>query len=174
MKNHIKNSHCSYCGTSFGTQTTWPRHCSTCNNQSFINPIPVAVSLVKVFNSAPGCEGCQAGILLVQRNIEPKKGEWALPGGYINAGETWQEGSSRELEEETGLKILPADMKLVGLDTAGNGNLLVFSIVNKALYENEINFSANAEVSAIKIVYHPVELAFPSHTQMLKDYFLDG
>lgn len=44
-------------------------------------------------------------ILLVQRKNEPFKGEWALPGGFLEEQESMEAGAKRELEEETGLKI---------------------------------------------------------------------
>ena len=43
-------------------------------------------------------------VLLVKRGLEPFKGEWALPGGFIKPGETVEEGAKRELFEETSLK----------------------------------------------------------------------
>ena len=43
-------------------------------------------------------------ILLIQRDIEPFEGEWALPGGFIRVGESVDICARRELEEETGLK----------------------------------------------------------------------
>ena len=43
-------------------------------------------------------------VLLIKRGLEPFKGEWALPGGFIRVGETVDNCAKRELEEETGLK----------------------------------------------------------------------
>lgn len=43
-------------------------------------------------------------ILLIQRGIDPYKGKWALPGGFLNEDEDADAGARRELEEETGLK----------------------------------------------------------------------
>lgn len=44
-------------------------------------------------------------ILLIQRKNDPFKGQWALPGGFLEENETMEEGAKRELYEETGLKI---------------------------------------------------------------------
>lgn len=43
-------------------------------------------------------------LLLIERGIEPYKGLWALPGGFIKMNETAEEGAARELAEETGLR----------------------------------------------------------------------
>jgi 8-oxo-dGTP diphosphatase len=44
-------------------------------------------------------------VLLVKRGIEPSKGLWAIPGGTLKLGETLQECATREILEETGIKI---------------------------------------------------------------------
>lgn len=49
-------------------------------------------------------------ILLVRRNIEPRKGYWDLPRGYLENGESTEEGAKREAREEAG-----AEMKIDAL-----------------------------------------------------------
>jgi bifunctional NMN adenylyltransferase/nudix hydrolase len=50
---------------------------------------------------------CAGKVLLIQRGQDPGKGLWALPGGFIEARETAYQSALRELEEETGLRLLP-------------------------------------------------------------------
>ena len=51
-------------------------------------------------------------VLLIQRGNEPFKGQWALPGGFLNMDETTEQCAVRELEEETGLKV--TEIKQIG------------------------------------------------------------
>jgi 8-oxo-dGTP diphosphatase len=43
-------------------------------------------------------------VMLIQRDIEPYAGQWALPGGFVRVDETLDDAARRELEEETGLR----------------------------------------------------------------------
>jgi 8-oxo-dGTP diphosphatase len=49
----------------------------------------------------------QGRVLLVRRGHPPLQGEWSLPGGALELGETLQQGVVREILEETGLVVLP-------------------------------------------------------------------
>ncbi|MBR5655993.1 MAG: NUDIX hydrolase [Prevotella sp.] len=53
-----------------------------------------------------GQDGSRLKILLIKRGFEPFKGRWAFPGGFLEMGESAEEGVLRELEEETGLSGL--------------------------------------------------------------------
>jgi ADP-ribose pyrophosphatase YjhB (NUDIX family) len=47
----------------------------------------------------------QGRTLLIRRGSEPLRGEWSIPGGTLEVGETLHEGVARELLEETGVEI---------------------------------------------------------------------
>src|SRR5512134_771964 len=104
MRRSGRNAHCSYCGARYDEQQPWPRTCASCGVESYLNPAPVAVMLVPV----------DGGLLTVRRAIPPRIGELALPGGFINLGETWQQAAARELLEETGVVVDPG---AIGLHT---------------------------------------------------------
>jgi 8-oxo-dGTP diphosphatase len=44
-------------------------------------------------------------VLLIERGLDPYKGCWAFPGGFMNMDETTEQCAIRELEEETGMKV---------------------------------------------------------------------
>lgn len=51
-----------------------------------------------------GFDGVGLKVLLIERGIEPFRGRWAFPGGFLKMDESAEEGAQRELFEETGLK----------------------------------------------------------------------
>ena len=51
-----------------------------------------------------GFDGSRLNVLLIERGIEPYKGRWAFPGGFIKMDEPASAGALRELREETGLE----------------------------------------------------------------------
>ncbi|MBE6314870.1 MAG: NUDIX hydrolase [Bacteroidales bacterium] len=72
------------------------------NDQNFCYkyPHPALTADCVIF----GFDGMAIKVLLIQRGIEPFKGKWAFPGGFMKIDETAEECAKRELEEETGLK----------------------------------------------------------------------
>lgn len=53
-----------------------------------------------------GFDGVKLNVLLIERGIEPFKGKWAFPGGFIKMDESADDGARRELYEETGLNTV--------------------------------------------------------------------
>ena len=61
-------------------------------------------------------------LLLVRRGNEPGRGLWSVPGGRLEPGETVAEGCSREVLEETGLRVIPGGLAgRVERDAPGGG-----------------------------------------------------
>lgn len=69
-------------------------------NYHYEYPHPAVATDCVIF----GFDGININVLLIQRGIEPFKGRWALPGGFLKMDESADECARRELEEETSLK----------------------------------------------------------------------
>lgn len=156
-----KNSHCSYCGHAFDIDQAWPRRCVACGHVSFLNPVPVAVVLLPI----------DRGLLVVRRNIEPQRGRLALPGGYINYGESWQQAGAREVFEETGLVIEPDCLREFRVRSAPDSTLLIFGLAQPIGLGDLPPFVPNEETQEITVIAAPEELAFSLHTEVVRDYF---
>ncbi|MFF7161632.1 NUDIX domain-containing protein [Streptomyces sp. NPDC008086] len=53
-------------------------------------------------------------VLLIERGWEPFKGQWALPGGHVDPGETSRAAAARELAEEAGVYAAPEELDQIG------------------------------------------------------------
>jgi len=156
-----RNSHCSYCGAPFSPDQLWPRICNACQNISYLNPIPVAVVLVPVGD----------GLLVVRRGINPGKGGLALPGGFINYGESWQQAAARELQEETGVILPPESIAPIWVASAPDSTLIVFGLAQPASPEVLQSLHPGDETEEVLVVDHPVTCVFSLHQELIRRFF---
>jgi ADP-ribose pyrophosphatase YjhB (NUDIX family) len=147
-------AHCTFCGARFTPNQPWPRRCAACGETSYLNPKPVAVVVQPV----------GAGLLVVRRGIPPAYDRLALPGGYIDVGETWQQAAVRELSEEVGLEQDPAAVRLYDTVSAPDGTLLVFGLLPAVRSLPEV--SPNDETLGWEVLAEPQPLGFDLHTRV--------
>ncbi|MFC4059106.1 NUDIX domain-containing protein [Planomonospora corallina] len=159
-----RNSHCSFCGTAYAPDQAWPRTCAGCGNTSYLNPLPVAVMVLPV----------DGGLLVVRRGVEPRRGELALPGGFIDLGESWQQAAVRELREETGVTVDAGDVRLFDVLSAPDGTVLVFGLGPRLSSADLPPVAPTAETTEWLVADGPRELAFPLHTRVMAAYFGAG
>jgi len=155
-----RDTFCSYCGAPFGG-FSWPRTCGACGNVSYKNPIPVAVLLLPV----------DGGLLTIRRGIEPCKGRLALPGGFVDHGESWQAAAARELFEETGIRVDAASVREVRVLSAPDGTLLVFGEAPPVPTMSLAAFEPTTETTEAVVIRSPEALAFDLHSQVVAEYF---
>ena len=163
----MQHSHCSYCGTAYPAEAGWPRTCPGCGEMAWLNPLPVAVAVLPV-QVSPGA----TGLVVIRRDIEPHRGELALPGGFMEAGETWQESTVRELREETGITADPADVRLHAAHSSPYGrSLLIFGLLPVRPVADLPPMVATEECTEWVVLTDPQELAFETHSRVMADYF---
>ncbi len=80
-----------------------------------------------------GFDGGIIKVLLIQRAIDPYKGKWALPGGFMNIDESAEECARRELEEETGLKTASVEQFYTFTDVMRDPRERVITVAHYAL-----------------------------------------
>jgi 8-oxo-dGTP diphosphatase len=113
-------------------------------------------------------------VLVIRRGWDPFAGCWALPGGHVDAGETFADAAERELEEETGLTVLR--LTFVGVyDTPGRdprGRYISCAYVHVADDRPQPTAGDDATdarwMSVAELLARPGTLAF-DHAQILTD-----
>lgn len=164
----IEKTYCPYCGSLLGT-TEWEGrvrpYCEEEGRVIYENPIPAATGVVVDSGGR---------LLLVRRNREPGKGRWALPGGFVETGESPVEAATRELQEETGLVVsVPTLIDIVHQKSEFYGTSLLIigyhfdrfdGIPRPGDDAGEVGFFDREEIP---------ELAFESH-RLIVDRFFRG
>src|SRR5256885_7490752 len=117
-----------------------------------------------------GLDESELKVLLIERALEPFKGKWALPGGFVRVDETLDEAARRELEEEAGLK----DVFLEQLYTFGEVerdprervvSVAYYALVKLSAHENKA--ATDADEAQWFAVSKVSKLAF-DHAEILK------
>jgi ADP-ribose pyrophosphatase YjhB (NUDIX family) len=95
----MRYSFCPVCGNAIGERRRDLLVCGTCRYNFYLNTKPCVGAII-----LQGTEGAES-ILLTRRGIEPHKGKWDLPGGFLGNGEHPEEALKRELQEELGVIV---------------------------------------------------------------------
>ena len=111
-------------------------------------------------------------VLLCRRAIEPRKGFWTLPAGYLENGETAAEGASRETLEEANARVDTGHLLCV-LNLPRINQIYVIFLAELL----DLDFSAGEESLEVKLFEEDdipwADLAFPSIEKALELFFAD-
>ncbi|MCF7884917.1 MAG: NUDIX hydrolase [Candidatus Marinimicrobia bacterium] len=160
----MKYNYCYKCGHKTRGITRDGRkrdYCPNCQIVLYDNPIP----------SVAICTRDQKGrILLVKRAVEPEKGKWCLPGGFIERGETTQETALRELEEETALE--GRSPELLGIETHLNGYFGDILLIGYTITLDNYEIRAGDDAAAAKFFNfnEMPSVVFQAHRNFIKIY----
>jgi ADP-ribose pyrophosphatase YjhB (NUDIX family) len=97
-----------------------PLTCQRCGWRWYANPRPSAGAIVLRRTVAPDGEEGEPSFLLLRRDVEPGRGAWDLPAGYLDPYESPEDAARRETLEEAGLEV--ELVELVGIYTSRDAN----------------------------------------------------
>jgi ADP-ribose pyrophosphatase YjhB (NUDIX family) len=129
--------------------------------EKYRNPFPTVDVIIEV----------QGGIVLIQRKNPPYG--WALPGGFVDYGESLEEAAAREAKEETSLDVELGSQLGAYSDPDRDPRQHNISVVFVARSKSKGNPVASDDALEVGIFDEdslPEELAF-DHSRILKDYF---
>ena len=136
-------------------------HCLFCKNIHYENPKPTSTIICMKDTS----------LLLARRAFDPGKGEWGLPGGFMELHETLEEATKREFLEETNLKC---NFKKIITTCSHYGTIFGdILLVGVEVNVNDFNsMRAGDDVSELQFfdINHLPEIAFNCHTKIINDF----
>jgi len=154
--------YCPKCGTGLRVKKVEKKRrlvCPGCGWVNYENPLPSAAAFVRNRNGE---------ILLVKRGVEPGRGKWALPSGFIEIDETPERACLRELKEETGLK--GEIVRLIGVYSQKS---MLYKSVLIIGYEVDARGDLSPGSDSQKVEFFCVDnlpvVPFSSHRKMIKD-----
>lgn len=138
--------------------------CDTCGYVAYSNP-KVVVGTVVIEDGQ---------VLLCRRAIEPRRSFWTLPAGYLEHGETLEEGAAREAEEEAGAAIrLDGILAVYSISRIGQ-----VQVMFRGRFDGPARFAAGIESLDVRLFAWDAipwaELAFPSVHWALQDWRAAG
>jgi ADP-ribose pyrophosphatase YjhB (NUDIX family) len=157
-------SYCVECGGQLAEQWVSVEErtrlvCQQCGYIHYLNPKVVAATL-------PVIDG---KVVLIRRGIEPRRGAWSYPAGYVELGETVEEAARRETREEACLRV---DLvRLLNVYTAPGGRVVVVAYLAQCAEDRPSPGSEALEVGLFAPEDVPwEELAFPTTISALRDW----
>ncbi|MBN1223103.1 MAG: NUDIX hydrolase [Candidatus Aminicenantes bacterium] len=154
--------YCQQCGSKLGStpiEGIYRRSCGVCGWVSYENPLPSSAAFVK--NSSDE-------ILLVKRGVDPGKGQWALPSGFIEIDETPAKACLRELKEETGLDgVIEKLLGVYSQESLMYKNVIIIAYFVQA-QGRLIPGSDSVSAAYFSLKRLPV-IAFSSHREIITD-----
>ncbi len=164
MHDNYQYKFCPVCGGGLNTLKLKEHEparlvCSECAFIFYQDPKLVAFSVVELNDK----------VVLLRRGIEPQRGKWVLPGGYVDRGEEVEAAAIRETEEECGVKT--CIKSLMGIYSYQGGPVVIIAYVTSYLSGKLIAGDETEEVKLLRIEEIPWnDLAFRSTTDALRDY----
>lgn len=151
---------CPRCGSAhFTAKSTHHLVCKACSFQWYLNPAAAAACFIFDANDR---------VLLIRRQKDPGRNKLAPPGGFIDVGETAEDGVRREVLEETGLSLGAVNFLCSQPNTYAYGGYtynvldLFFSARVPAFNDLKTGEDVSAVVVQAIAELDPAALAFPS------------
>ncbi len=111
-------------------------------------------------------------VLLCKRNIEPRKGKWTLPAGFMELGESTAEGAARETTEEAGAQFEIGQLITV-MSVPRVGQVHLYYLAELQSEEFNPGFETQETRMFLESEIPWEELAFRTVQETLKHYFAD-